>query len=107
MPNDLNNNPHLRNADARFLAGGENPQLYVLRSAALRVSPTDMQRNQQYAHQVAERATNEAWIWIAQNYAQEARAMQPTVDITGPPPRSVTSYLVGGTPHMDLSGYFR
>ena len=28
-PNDLNNNPHLRNQDARFRRGGENPRLYI------------------------------------------------------------------------------
>lgn len=38
-PNDLNNNPHLRGANERFLAGGENPRLYRVLPAAIANRP--------------------------------------------------------------------
>ena len=105
--NDLNNNPHLRGANARFLAMGETPRLYIeippentqpdypFPSDETSLVETDSRINYARRHP-------DNWVMrlIARDHEIANRRSQPTVDLTGPvtwtpPPRN--------TPVIDLS----
>ena len=115
-PNDLNNNPHLRGANERFLSGGQNPRLYTVAPA---VEPLLHNEERHYLREEADFYRNRMRTYISQmaaipaasenmglvqqplnryiesrNYyrdaTQQLRDDLPTVDITGPPPLYVT-----------------
>ena len=124
-PPNLNNNPHLRGANARFLSGGENPRLYWEQaSEASRVNPSmaspdaipAVERMQDHATAMPRRYLQSVTEYnprgpdiIAQdiNNARTAQrvsmAVHPTVDLTGPPPVHTVTLDANRLPVVDLT----
>ena len=111
-PPNLNNNPHLRGANARFLSGGENPRLYWEQaSEASRVlpeqgfgeqDPSTIPVVESYQHVMTQHA-REGHVEAARLAQETSRAIHPTVDLTGPPPVHTVTLDANRLPVVDLT----